>query len=39
MTHRSVKLKKYGLMIPEHAGLKLYYTDFITEGLQLCEDK
>ncbi|ASE60708.1 MULTISPECIES: DUF2511 domain-containing protein [Chryseobacterium] len=33
------KIEEIWLDDPEHAGLKLYYTDFITEGLQLCEDK
>lgn len=35
----SGKIEEIWLDDPEHSGLKLYYTDFIAEGLQLCEDK
>ncbi|WP_333597280.1 DUF2511 domain-containing protein [Chryseobacterium flavum] len=33
------KVEEIWLDDPEHVGLKLYYTDFITEGLRLCESK
>ncbi|ROI04806.1 DUF2511 domain-containing protein [Chryseobacterium sp. G0240] len=33
------KVEEIWLDDPEHPGLKLYYTDFITEGLTLCENK
>lgn len=33
------KVEEIWLDDPEHTGLKLYYTDFIKEGLKLCEYK